>query len=66
MNLIGAPFDTTKIYRPSSGAMEEGHNVDKSMLEQDLSLVSEETVLKGKIAAAKALAILLALWPKEV
>lgn len=38
------------------------HNVDKAMLAQDLSLVSVEAVMRGRVAGAVALGSLIASW----
>jgi TATA-binding protein-associated factor len=70
MTPIGVPVNSTVFYFPSvaadNNATPERHNVDKNMLSQDLSLVSVETVLKARIAAATALAYLTACWPPQV
>ena len=42
------------------------HNVDKAILNQDLSLVSVEAVMRGRIAGAVALGNLMAAWPSAV
>lgn len=39
------------------------HNVDKALLNQDLSLVSVEAVMRGRVAGAVALGTLIAAWP---
>ncbi len=65
MNPIGVPIDPELLFRPVKGGMQL-HNVDKPMLIQDLSLVSEELVLRGRIAASKALSFVLAKWPAAV
>lgn len=65
MNPIGAPHDLTNFYQPFKGGTQT-HNVDKPMLLQDMSLVSEEAVLRGRIAGCKATAFLVATWPEEV
>jgi TATA-binding protein-associated factor len=44
---------------------EEGHIVDKSMIAQDLSLVSTETIIRARVAGSQALAIVLACWPVQ-
>jgi TATA-binding protein-associated factor len=67
MTPLGAHIDTAKLFSPSTdghGASER-HNIDKSILNQDLSLVSPELILRGRVAAAKALALLIAAWPSE-
>lgn len=68
MTPLGAPIDTTKLFSPSTAGhgVSERHNIDKSILNQDLSLVSPELVLRCRVAAAKALAFLIATWPGEV
>jgi TATA-binding protein-associated factor len=65
MNPIGVSIDPELLFRPVKGGMQL-HNVDKPMLIQDLSLVSEELVLRGRIAASKALSFVLAKWPAAV
>lgn len=42
------------------------HNVDKAILSQDLSLVSVEAVMRGRVAGAVALGTLIAAWSLEV
>ncbi|KAF8334134.1 uncharacterized protein EI90DRAFT_3051180 [Cantharellus anzutake] len=61
---LGTPMDAALFYRPRSDA-DQGHNVDKNMLLQDLSLVSSETLLRARVVACKALAIALSVWPVE-
>ncbi|KAK0458447.1 SNF2 superfamily chromatin remodeling protein [Desarmillaria tabescens] len=70
MTPIGVPIDPTLFYRttePTDGEnLPERHNVDKNMLSQELGLVSVETTLKARIAAATASAQLVAFWPKDM
>jgi TATA-binding protein-associated factor len=67
MTPLGTPIDVCKFYSPSSGHEgSERHNIDKSMLNQDFALVSQEQILKGRIAAATAIATLINAWPIEV
>lgn len=67
MTPLGTPIDTGKLYTPAlQSDSTERHNVDKAMLSQDFSLVSQELVLKGRVAAATAIAYLINAWPKEV
>lgn len=68
MTPLGTPVDISKFYFPSADGYgsSERHNIDKSMLNQDLSLVSQELILKGRVTAATAIAILINSWPTEV
>ncbi|EMD34416.1 hypothetical protein CERSUDRAFT_117290 [Gelatoporia subvermispora B] len=64
MTPLGLPLDASTFYDPTSTIDPgERHNVDKNMLAQDLSLVTVETVLKARIAAATALAYVVVFWP---
>lgn len=65
MTPLGVPIQTSLLFQPIALGAEEGHNVDKSMLAQDLSLVSTETILRARVAGAQALAIVLASWPVQ-
>ncbi|KAF8590478.1 SNF2 chromatin remodeling protein [Ramaria rubella] len=67
MTPLGMPIDVTKFFFPSAdgNGLSERHNIDKSMLNQDFALVSQELVLKGRITAAMAIAILINAWPTE-
>lgn len=62
---LGTPMDASLFYHPRSGA-DQGHNVDKNMVLQDLSLVSSETILRARVVACRALAVALAVWSIEV
>ncbi|KAG8941651.1 TATA-binding protein-associated factor mot1, partial [Tulasnella sp. 408] len=64
MNPIGVPLDPNQFYQPLNGPALL-HNVDKPMLAQDLSLVSEEWIMRGRVTACKALGYLMAVWPVE-
>lgn len=67
MTPLGTPIDISKLYMPTiQNDSAERHNVDKAMLSQDFSLVSQELVLKGRVAAATAIAYLINAWPTEV
>lgn len=67
MTPLGLPLDASTFYDPTSTIDPgERHNVDKNMLAQDLSLVTVETVLKARIAAATALAYVVVFWPVTV
>ncbi|KAF8520167.1 SNF2 chromatin remodeling protein [Hysterangium stoloniferum] len=67
MTPLGTPVDISKFYSPSSIGHEgsERHNIDKNMLNQDFALVSQELILKGRVAAATAIATLINAWPTE-
>jgi TATA-binding protein-associated factor len=64
---IGSPIPVSLFWRPDSSAVANGftYNVDKSLLAQDLSLVTVERTMKGRVEAAKALALLLARWASD-
>lgn len=71
MTPLGQPFEPTYFFRPEGvyGAgitAHSNHNVDKSLMNQDLSLVGEEQILKGRMAAAKILAFVMCTWPVSV
>ena len=65
MNPIGFALDSSwfwsaKVsYNGQSGFV---HNVDKAMLAQDLSLISVEAIMKGRIAGAVAMGELIDSW----
>lgn len=68
MTPLGTPIDASKFFFPSTDGYgsSERHNIDKNMLNQDLSLVSQELILKGRVTAATAIAILINAWPTDV
>jgi TATA-binding protein-associated factor len=71
MTPLGVAIDPATFYRPSvetssSGAAPERHNVDKNMLAQDPSLITNEVTLKARVAAATALSQLIVFWPVNV
>ncbi|THV07958.1 SNF2 superfamily chromatin remodeling protein [Dendrothele bispora CBS 962.96] len=67
MTPLGMPIDSSTFYRPSliadGDTAPERHNVDKNMLAQDLSLITIEVILKARMAASSALALLMTYWP---
>lgn len=67
---IGTPLNAALFWSARESLAGNGvgivHNVDKPMLNQDLALVSTESVLKGKVEAAKAVGNLMTVWPKLV
>ena len=67
---IGTPLNAALFWSARESLAGNGvgivHNVDKPMLNQDLALVSTESILKGKAEAAKAIGNLLRVWPKAV
>ncbi|TFY59920.1 hypothetical protein EVJ58_g5470 [Rhodofomes roseus] len=69
MTPLGLPLDASAFYDATAAMEQDGvserHNVDKNMLAQDLALVSVETVLKARVAAASALAHIIASWPSN-
>jgi TATA-binding protein-associated factor len=64
---IGSPIPVSLFWKPESSAIANGfsYNVDKSLLAQDLCLVTVERTMKGRVEAAKALALLLARWDSD-
>ena len=65
MNPIGTPLDQNLFYQPLKGGTQL-HNVDKPMLMQDTTLISEDAIMRGRVTGCKALACILAAWPIEV
>ncbi|KAJ6608621.1 hypothetical protein B0H10DRAFT_1920958 [Mycena sp. CBHHK59/15] len=67
MTPLGVAIDPSIFYRPSvttvGDVAPERHNVDKNMLAQDPSLITNEVTLKARVAAATALAQLMVFWP---
>ncbi|GAA5975963.1 hypothetical protein JCM10908_005340 [Rhodotorula pacifica] len=63
---IGTAIDRRLLWFGGSGSSgQEGtvYSVDKPMLNQDLSLVTVESILRCRVAAATAIGALLAAWP---
>ena len=52
MTHLGVPIQTGLLYQYIPTGAEEGHNVDKSMIAQDLSLVSTETIIRARVAGS--------------
>ena len=69
MTPIGLPMETSFFLKStgihSQNITQVGHNVDKNVMMQDLSLVSVENILKGRYAAINGIARILTLWPIE-
>jgi len=64
---IGEELDSTRLFILNAFSDSgEAHNVDKNMIHQDLSLLSEDVVWKARIASAQCLSILANLLPLEV
>lgn len=70
MTPLGLPLDVSTFFDPILEAdrtgIAERHNVDKNMVAQDMSLVTPETVLRARVAAATALAYVTVVWPAYV
>ncbi|RUS21143.1 hypothetical protein BC937DRAFT_93516 [Endogone sp. FLAS-F59071] len=54
----------------STGAPDEpgaavGHNIDVGMIMQDFSLVTHETVMRGRVASSTALGMVMSVWSDE-
>ncbi|CAO1638501.1 unnamed protein product [Sympodiomycopsis kandeliae] len=65
MTPLGTPFDFSLFFNASSSTVNDGtrYNVDKSILNQDLSLVGVDAVIRGRLSAAQALGAVVAhLW----
>ncbi|KAG9093633.1 TATA-binding protein-associated factor mot1 [Ceratobasidium sp. UAMH 11750] len=62
---IGEPLNPAYFFYPTRKG-EEAHNVDKSAMQQDLSLLGVEVVYRGRLQAAKAIGVLVAAWPAEL
>ncbi|KAI8321615.1 hypothetical protein GQ54DRAFT_333859 [Martensiomyces pterosporus] len=75
---IGIPLPRALIYDPRSanstakagsangangGALSSRYNVDSPMIQQDLGLISRETVMRCRVQGAAALGLLVAAWP---
>ncbi|CAE7140157.1 unnamed protein product [Rhizoctonia solani] len=63
--VIGEPLNPAYFFHPARKS-EEGHNVDKSAMQQDLSLLGVDVVYRGRLEAAKAIGTLIAAWPIEL
>lgn len=66
---IGFAIDVTLFWSAKVSLSGQGgfvHNVDKAILAQDLSLVSLEAVMRGRVAGAVAIGSLISAWPVEV
>lgn len=66
---IGTALDTRLFWSPRTSLSGQGafvYNVDKAILAQDLSLVSAEATMRGRIAGATAFGQLMAVLPSEV
>ncbi|KAF8321727.1 hypothetical protein DL93DRAFT_2209827, partial [Clavulina sp. PMI_390] len=65
MNPLGVAMDSQLLFHHIPAGAEDTYNVDKNMIAQDLSLVSTETILRGRVACSQALATVIASWPME-
>ncbi|OZJ02562.1 hypothetical protein BZG36_04331 [Bifiguratus adelaidae] len=76
MTPIGQPLETRNMYIPSgafgagstsvTGVTEtSGHNIDVGMVNQDFSLISMETVLRGRLGCSTALGKVMSVWSDE-
>ncbi|GAA6002172.1 hypothetical protein JCM10207_003108 [Rhodosporidiobolus poonsookiae] len=65
---IGTPISPTLIWSATASMSGQGgivHNVDKPMLNQDLALLSIESITRGRVSGAAALGQLIGNWPLE-
>lgn len=63
MTPLGVAIQTSLLYQHMPVGAEDGHNVDKNMIAQDLSLVPPETIIRARVAGSQALSIVLSCWP---
>ena len=68
MTPLGQAVNTSHLWKPSEhNANASGsYDVDKAILKQDLALIGPEQTLRGRLAAAEALAELISSWPSEL
>ncbi|MCO5565264.1 hypothetical protein L7F22_018937 [Adiantum nelumboides] len=65
MTPLGTAIDFALFYKaPNAFTSREQHNVDKDILTQDLALVGVDTVIRGRLGAAKVLGSVLAVSPE--
>lgn len=65
MTPLGSPIDFALFYKaPNAFTSREHHNVDKDILSQDIALVGVDTVIRGRLGAAKVLGTILAVSPE--
>lgn len=62
---IGEALNPAYFFYPTRRG-EEAHNVDRSAMQQDLSLLGMDVVYRGRLEAARAVGVLIAAWPAEV
>ncbi|CAE6409738.1 unnamed protein product [Rhizoctonia solani] len=63
--VVGEPLNPVYFFHPARKG-DEGHNVDKNAMQQDLSLLGVDVVYRGRLEAAKAIGTLIAAWPVDV
>ncbi|KAJ1310135.1 hypothetical protein OPQ81_006880 [Rhizoctonia solani] len=63
--IIGEPLNPAYFFYPARKS-DEGHNIDKSAMQQDLSLIGLDVVYRGRLEAAKAIGTLISAWPIEL
>ncbi|CAE6462717.1 unnamed protein product [Rhizoctonia solani] len=63
--IIGEPLNPAYFFYPARKG-DEGHNIDKSSMQQDLSLLGIDVVYRGRLEAAKAIGTLIASWPVDL
>lgn len=65
MTPLGTPFDFSLFYNAATSSANDAgkYNIDKSILNQDLSLIGVDVVIRGRLGAAEALgAAAVQLW----
>ncbi|KAF8744257.1 chromatin remodeling protein, partial [Rhizoctonia solani] len=63
--VVGEPLNPAYFFHPARKG-DEGHNVDKNAMQQDLSLLGLDVVYRGRLEAAKAIGTLIAAWPVDL
>ncbi|UZJ56627.1 hypothetical protein CBS101457_005947 [Exobasidium rhododendri] len=63
MTPLGSPIDFSLFYVASSSSTNrDKHNIDKGILNQDVALVGVDSVIRGRLGAARALGSIMAQW----
>ncbi|CAE6520255.1 unnamed protein product [Rhizoctonia solani] len=63
--VVGEPLNPTYFFYPARKGG-EAHNIDKSAMQQDLSLLGLDVVYRGRLEAAKAIGTLISAWPIDL
>ncbi|KAJ2161941.1 TATA-binding protein-associated factor mot1 [Coemansia sp. RSA 552] len=63
---IGMPLQRALIFDPRSDSDSGRYNVDAAMMQQDMGLISRETITRCRVHAGAALGLLVSAWPPHV